>query len=214
MRKGLISLLILLIALNTITGQRTISGIVQSKMDLERLPFADVIIKGTNRGTSTNVDGFYALINAPLDSFTIVYQYIGHASEEIKIEAGDEDLSQIDVSLESGITLDEILVSSSSFKLMKASDGISTIQLSPTQLTLLPNVGEVDIFRSLQLLPGVSGSNESSSGLFVRGGTPDQNLVLLDGMTVYNVDHFFWFLFRFQRRRDQRCTAIQRGFPG
>ena len=74
-------------------------------------------------------------------------------------------------------------------------------------------MGEVDIFRSLQLLPGVSGSNESSSGLYVRGGTPDQNLVLLDGMTVYNVDHFFGFFSAFNADAVKDVQLYKGAFP-
>ena len=74
-------------------------------------------------------------------------------------------------------------------------------------------MGEVDIFRSLQLLPGVSGTNESSAGLFVRGGTPDQNLVLLDGMTVYKVDHFFGFFSAFNANAVKDVQLFKGGFP-
>ena len=196
-----------------LNGQRTISGLVQSSADLERLPFADVVIKGTTTGTSTNVDGYFTLVNVSEDSLTLIIQYIGHASKSLQIDAGNEDVEQLKVLLESGITLDEVLVTGSSFKLMKASDGLSVVQVSPSQLSLLPNIGEVDIFRSLQLLPGVSGSNESSSGLFVRGGTPDQNLVLLDGMTVYNVDHFFGFFSAFNADAIKDVQLFKGAFP-
>jgi hypothetical protein len=109
--------------------------------------------------------------------------------------------------------MNEVVIQGKSFKVMNASEGISTVQISPSQLALLPNVGEVDIFRSLQLLPGVSGSNESSSGLFVRGGTPDQNLVLLDGMTVYNVDHFFGFFSAFNADAVKDVQLFKGVFP-
>ena len=171
----------------SLSAQRNISGIVKSEENQERLPFADIIIKGTNDGTSTNVDGYFSLIDVPEEALTLQVLYVGFSPIDIPIPAGTEDIQNLEVKLSSGVILDEVVVSGKSFKVMNASEGLSKVQLSPSQLALLPNVGEVDIFRSLQLLPGVSGSNESSSGLFVRGGTPDQNLVLLDGMTVYNV---------------------------
>jgi hypothetical protein len=74
-------------------------------------------------------------------------------------------------------------------------------------------VGEVDLFRSLQLLPGVSGTNDATSGLYVRGGTPDQNLVLLDGMTVYHVDHFFGIFSAFNTDAIQDMRLYKGGFP-
>ncbi|MFT6359984.1 MAG: hypothetical protein ACJAYJ_004221 [Saprospiraceae bacterium] len=97
--------------------------------------------------------------------------YVGYTSVEIPIAPGTDDIKGLTITLSSGVNLEEIVVSGKSFKMMNASEGISTIQVSPAQLALLPNVGEVDIFRSLQLLLGVSGSNESSSGLYVRGAS-------------------------------------------
>ena len=180
-----------------LTAQRSISGIIKSEDNQERLPFADILIKGTSQGTSTNVDGYFSLIDVPDGALTLQVLYVGYNPAEIEIEAGETNVENLVIALQSGVLLDEVLVSGKSYKVMNATEGVSTVQISPAQLALLPNVGEVDIFRSLQLLPGVSGSNESSSGLYVRGGTPDQNLVLLDGMTVYNVDHFFGFFSAF-----------------
>jgi len=197
----------------SIFAQRTISGVVKSEDNQERLPFADLIIKGTNDGTSTNVDGHFSLFDAPEEAFILQVLYVGYSPTEIAIEAGKEDVKNLEIKLQSGVILDEVVVSGKSFKVMNASEGISTIQISPAQLALLPNVGEVDIFRSLQLLPGVSGSNESSSGLYVRGGTPDQNLVLLDGMTVYNVDHFFGFFSAFNADAVKDVQLFKGAFP-
>ncbi|MEM1121580.1 MAG: TonB-dependent receptor, partial [Bacteroidota bacterium] len=142
-----------------------------------------------------------------------VHYFIGYAPLDVPIPAGSTDISDLAILLSSGVLLDEVVVSGKSYKVMNASEGISTVQVSPAQLALLPNVGEVDIFRSLQLLPGVSGSNESSSGLYVRGGTPDQNLVLLDGMTVYNVDHFFGFFSAFNADEVKDVQLFKGAFP-
>jgi ferric enterobactin receptor len=206
----LISFLFFTISLN---AQRTISGVVISGDNQERLPFSDIIIKGTNQGTSTNVDGFFSLIDVPEDSLILQIFYVGYSTKELRIEAGNLDVKNLKIELQSGVQLGEVVVSSKSYKVMNASEGVSTIQISPAQLSLLPNVGEVDIFRSLQLLPGVSGSNESSSGLYVRGGTPDQNLVLLDGMTVYNVDHFFGFFSAFNADAVKDVQLFKGAFP-
>lgn len=196
-----------------LSAQRNISGVVKSEANQERLPFADIIIKGTNEGTSTNVDGYFALIDVPEEALTLQVLYVGYTAIDVPIPAGTDDLKDLEIKLSSGVVLEEVVVSGKSFKVMNASEGISKVQISPAQLALLPNVGEVDIFRSLQLLPGVSGSNESSSGLFVRGGTPDQNLVLLDGMTVYNVDHFFGFFSAFNADAVKDVQLYKGAFP-
>ncbi len=198
---------------NQIFGQRTISGIVIGEDSQERLPFADIIIKGTNQGASTNVDGYFTLFGATTDSLVLQVAYVGYSTKELIIPPGEDAVSGFEIGLSSGVLMDELVVTGRSYKVLNASEGISTIQISPAQLALLPNVGEVDIFRSLQLLPGVSGSNESSSGLYVRGGTPDQNLVLLDGMTVYNVDHFFGFFSAFNADAVKDVQLFKGAFP-
>lgn len=209
--------LYILLALSLLTfstyGQRNISGVIKAEDNQERLPFADIVIKGTTIGSSTNVDGYFSLINIPDTALVLQAQYVGYATKEILIEAGSNDIGNLEVLLSSGVMLDDIVVSAKSYKMMNASAGLSSVQLSPKQLKLLPNAGEVDIFRSLQLLPGVSGTNESSSGLFVRGGTPDQNLVILDGMTVYNVDHFFGFFSAFNADAVKDVQLFKGAFP-
>ena len=194
-------------------AQRNISGIILAENTKERLPFAYIVVEGTEQGSSSNVDGYFSLIAVGEEALTLKVSYVGYATKEVQIEAGTQDIKELEIALSFDFELDEVVVTAQSYKLMNASEGISTIQVSPAQLALLPNVGEVDIFRSLQLLPGVSGSNESSSGLFVRGGTPEQNLVLLDGMTVYNVDHFFGFFSAFNADAVKDVQLYKGAFP-
>ena len=99
------------------------------------------------------------------------------------------------------------------YRLMRSTDDVSRVAASPTDMAVLPSIGEVDVFRSLQLLPGISGTRESSSGLYVRGGTPDQNLVLLDGITVYHVDHFFGFFSAFNAEAIKDIQVFKGAFP-
>ena len=97
-------------------------------------------------------------------------------------------------------------------KLVTYSEKTSQISLRPAQIDILPNLGEKDIFRTLQLMPGVSSGNETSSGLHVRGGTPDQNLIILDGFTVYHVDHFYGFLSAFNADAIKDVQLYKGGF--
>ena len=96
---------------------------------------------------------------------------------------------------------------------IEATGRVSEIVLAPAQLRTMPNIGEVDVFRSLQLLPGISGVSDGSSGLYVQGGTPDQNLVLFDGMTVYPVDHFFGLFSAFNDDAIKDIQVYRAGFP-
>jgi TonB family protein len=95
---------------------------------------------------------------------------------------------------------------------MERVKNISQISISPAQISKLPSLGEADICRSLQLLPGISGSNESSAGLYVRGGTPDQNLILFDDFNVYHVDHFYGFFSAFNPQAVKDIEMYKGGF--
>lgn len=95
---------------------------------------------------------------------------------------------------------------------MEREKNISQISISPAQISKLPSLGEVDICRSLQWLPGISGSNENSAGLYVRGGTPDQNLILFDDFNVYHVDHFYGFFSAFNPQAVNDIQMYKGGF--
>ena len=99
------------------------------------------------------------------------------------------------------------------YQIWKPADEVSQVTFSPRQVDYLPTLGETDLFRSLQLLPGISGVSDGSSGLYVRGGTPDQNLVIFDGMTVYHVDHFFGIFSAFNADAVKDLQVYKGGYP-
>jgi len=121
----------LLLFSTSLFAQRTISGVIKSADNQERLPFADIIIKGTNEGTTTNVDGYFALIDVPEEALILQVLYVGYSTTEMTIEAGSSSIKNLEIVLQSGVILDEIVVSGKSFKMMNASEGLSTVQLSP-----------------------------------------------------------------------------------
>ena len=192
----------------------TISGVVKDKESGETLPFANVFVKDTNIGTTTNADGFFTLFNVPSETSTIQVQYLGYKVETLVLTP-DMVKDKITILLmPDNNQLDEVVVSNDSGQqIVKINKSVSQISLSPKKLASIPNLGEKDIFRAIQLLPGVSGTNESSSGLYVRGGTPDQNLVLLDGFTVYHVDHFYGFFSAFNSGAIKDIQLFKGGFP-
>ena len=192
----------------------TISGVVKDKESGETLPFANVFVKNTNIGTTTNEDGFFTLFNVPSETSTLQVQYIGY-KVEILVLTQEIVKDKITILLiPDDNQLDEVVVSNDlGQQIVKMNKSVSQISLSPKKLASIPNLGEKDIFRAIQLLPGVSGTNESSSGLYVRGGTPDQNLVLLDGFTVYHVDHFYGFFSAFNSGAVKDIQLYKGGFP-
>ncbi|MDN5202408.1 TonB-dependent receptor [Fulvivirgaceae bacterium BMA10] len=190
----------------------TLTGKVKDRVSGETLPFANIWVKSTQKGTSTNQDGFFTLLNVPSDTSTIIIQYMGYLTKELRLYpdllSGPLVVEINPISAE----LEEVVITDRKEHIMRASEGISTISISPAQLTALPSLGEKDIFRSLQLLPGISATNETSSGLYVRGGTPDQNLVLFDGFTVYHVDHFYGFFSTFNANAVKDVQLYKGGF--
>ncbi len=116
--------------------------------------------------------------------------------------------------LRSEIYLEKISVTAEKEKIFRVNpNAVSSVSISPKLIEKLPNFGEVDIMRAFQLLPGISGSNETSAGLYVRGGTPDQNLILFDGMSIYHVDHFYGFFSAFNANSIDDVELYKGGFP-
>lgn len=175
----------------------TISGWIYDNNTNETLPYATASLAGLPSGSIANVDGHFVLMDVPTDTSTLIFSFLGYETQAMKLEPGHVDrdfhifLRPVDYRIE------EVMVVGEEKKLVTYAEKTSQISLRPAQIDILPNLGEKDIFRTLQLMPGVSSGNETSSGLHVRGGTPDQNLILLDGFTVYHVDHFYGFLSAF-----------------
>lgn len=192
--------------------QFTISGYVKDAKSGEDLFAVNVYIKELYKGTTSNVYGFYSLTTSP-GTYTLVFSFIGMKSEERLITL-DKDLT-INIELESAEVLtDEVVVTGK-----RKDDNISNAQTSVIELETksvkeIPALlGEADIFKTLQLLPGVASAGEGNSGLYVRGGGPDQNLVLLDGATVYNPGHLLGFFSVFNADVIKNTTLYKGGIP-
>jgi hypothetical protein len=169
----------------------SVSGMVKDERTGETLPNALIRIRGTLRGTTTNTDGYFTLLKVPADSAVIQVNYLGYESKTIAFD-GTSDIRGLAVSLRGGTSLlDPIVVKDSTANTMQVDDIPGKVAFNPRKLASLPSLGEMDLFRTLQLMPGISGTDESSAGLIMRGSLPSQNLVLLDGFTIYHLDHFF-----------------------
>lgn len=191
----------------------TLSGILKDSETGESLPFANIIIKGTSKGTTTNIDGYYTLHNIPTDTSTIIASYIGYEKKEIKLSPGLPKTNLIIELVPSSLFLNEIYVTAEPEDIFQVStNSISTVKMTPQQLNQLPNLGEQDIMRSFQLMPGISASNESSSGMYIRGGTPDQNLIVYDGFTIYQIDHLYGFYSAFNSNAIKDVQLYKGGF--
>ncbi len=189
-----------------------ISGKIIDVITGETLPFATISVKNTTIGSQTNVDGLFTLLKVPSDTSVLEVSYIGYQTRRIYLNP-KLNFTDFIIELEpASQTLNEITVTADKTEVMKANEIVGMIKMTPKNLSKLPNIGERDPFRAFQLMPGVSASNESSSGLYVRGGTPDQTLVLYDGFTVYHVDHLFGFFSAFNYNALKDIQLYKGGF--
>lgn len=191
----------------------TITGIIKDITNGERIPFATVYIENTQIGTMSNEDGQFTLLHVPSDTSTMIISYIGYKTKVIYLNP-EIQISKMEINLSiSAVELDEVIVIGQKENLLAKPFGtISTIKMSPKNLSILPNMGNKDVLRSLQLMPGISAANENSSGLYIRGGTPDQNLILYDGFTVYHVDHLYGFFSAFNSNAIKDVQLFKGGF--
>ncbi len=180
----------------------------------ESLPGAVVYIENSSIRATTNTDGYFTLTNIPSDTCTLVTTYVGYLRDRLNLRFIDPE-KQLTIGLMvAHNSLDEVFIKGKSNDGIMSTDKrrVSVLQISPAKLAELPNIGEKDILRSFQLMPGISASNESSSGAYVRGGTPDQNLVLFDGFTVYQVDHLYGFFSAFNSNALKDVQLYKGGF--
>jgi ferric enterobactin receptor len=190
----------------------TLKGIIKDKTNGETLPFVSIVINGTTQGANSNVDGYFTLQNIPNDTVGLTISYIGYQTKNLYLSP-KLDLSNLVIELEAQAQqLDEFVVSADREELLRANEKVSMLKLSPAKIAALPSIGEKDIMRSFQLMPGVSAANENSSGLYVRGGTPDQTLVLYDGFNVYHVEHLFGFFSAFNPNAVKDVQLYKGGF--
>ena len=190
----------------------TISGKIKDNRTGETLPFVTVVVKGSSIGTTSNQDGYFTLMNVPSDISIIVFSYLGYQELEIPLNP-KLNMNNMNIELTANsVELDEVVVRGKNDNVVQINKKVSMIKLTPANLDRLPNLGEKDILRSFQLLPGISAANENSSGLYIRGGTPDQALVTYDGFTVYHVDHLFGFFSAFNSNAIKDVNLYKGGF--
>jgi hypothetical protein len=170
----------------------TVSGTIRDAASGEDLPGAEVVVRGTRTGVVANAYGYYAL-TLPPGTYTLVFSYIGYLAQEAQVElAADHKLN---VSLgEDRRELSEVVVSAERRNAHIVKAEMSAERLSAKTIRSIPALmGEIDVIKAVQLLPGVQSTSEGSSGFSVRGGGHDQNLILLDEATVYNASHLMGF---------------------
>ncbi len=189
-----------------------LSGYVFDSLTGERLPYALVKFSPGDLVSTSNLNGFFSIKDIPVANGKIEIFYLGYGKENLKIESIEKS-GDLKVSLTSdNAVLNEVLVEGNPNEIVSIGDEVSKININPAQMEHLPNLGEVDIFRSIQLLPGINGTFETASSINIRGSAPDHNLILFDGFNVYHLDHFFGIFSAFNNNSIKNIQVFKGGF--
>ncbi len=189
----------------------TISGHIQDATSAEKLISANIYNATTYEGTVTNVYGFFS-ITLPSGEQELNVSFIGYESQVLNLNLQKD--TSITIDLSPSASLKEIEIVAKAQKNIAEESQMSTMEIPIAQIKKLPAfLGETDVLKALQLLPGVQSGGEGQSGLYVRGGSPDQNLILLDGTPVYNVSHLFGFFSVFNSDAIKDVKLIKGGYP-
>lgn len=189
----------------------TISGYVTDDTSSETLIGANIFESRYNQGTTTNPYGFYS-ITLPEGETTLRFSYLGYAPQQHSLALHRDTV--LNIRMDDNTQLQEVVIWSD-----KKETGIHATQMGANEIPMaqIKNtpaiLGEADVMKTIQLMPGVQAGSEGSAGLYVRGGGPDQNLILLDGVPIYKVDHLFGFFSVFTPEAVKKVTLFKSSFP-
>ena len=204
-------LILLMIGSAGAQSKYTLSGYVKDSLSAESLIGATIAINGEGKGISSNQYGFYS-ITLPAGTYPITVSFAGYQPLQTSITL-DRNMA-FNFQLLQRSVLQEVIVSSRRRDANVKNAQMGKIDLTMNQVKAVPVLlGEVDLLKTLQLMPGVRNAGEGNTGLYVRGGGPDQNLILLDDATVYNTGHLFGFFSIFNSDAIKNISLIKGGMP-
>jgi hypothetical protein len=191
----------------------TINGFVTDSTSGEGLIGANVYLDDLPLGISTNEEGYYVLHPIPPGRHTLKVSFIGFKtfSQVVDLKEGEKKFLNIEL-IPEAVQGEEVVVSAESETNAREIQ-ISQVELSAKNVRDAPQLAEADLFRTLQALPGVVAESDFSTGLVVRGGNTDQNLIMLDGITVYNPSHMGGLFSNFLLDATKDALFIKGGFP-
>ena len=190
-----------------------ISGFVKDSASGETIIGATVRVRTLKLGAITNKSGFFSLHLPSGVPVLIEVSSLGYRTWKLTVTLQPDEQRKFTILLPvQSMTGEDITVESSEER-ERQEPQVSRISITPKEVQDLPKIGQGDLFRILQFLPGVQTSSEISSGLYIRGGSPDQNLILLDGSVLYNPSHFFGFFSTFNPDAIKDVELIKGGFP-
>jgi hypothetical protein len=191
----------------------TVRGNVYDKANGQPIPFANVVLQGTTSGATTDPNGFFQISNVPVGTQSLVATFIGYDSIAVEVNLTEGGILYKSFYMtEAAKSLDVVEVSGRKEK-ARSTTQVSQISITPKQLKQLPSVGgEPDIAQYLTVLPGVISSGDQGGQIFIRGGSPIQNKIMLDGMTIFNPFHSIGFFSVFETEAIRSVDVLTGGF--
>ncbi len=191
----------------------TVRGNVFEKTSATPVGFATVGLEGTGLGATTDLNGFFTISNVPVGPQKLKVSFIGYTDYSVDIEIKKGEIVYQNIFLEEGGTeLKEVVVSGKKSQ-AQAQVQISKIAITPKQIRALPSAGgQADVAQYLTVLPGVVFTGDQGGQLYIRGGSPVQNRILLDGMTIYNPFHSIGFFSVFETELIRNVDVLTGGF--
>lgn len=189
----------------------TISGYVTDGASSETLIGANILESRQHQGTTTNPYGFFS-ITLPAGVVNLQFSYLGYTNLQQRLTLNKDTV--LNIRMEDNTLLQEVVILSDKTETGIMATQMGTNEIPMAQIRNTPSIlGETDVMKTIQLMPGVQAGVEGSAGLYVRGGGPDQNLILLDGVPIYNVDHLFGFFSVFTPEAVKKVTLFKSSFP-
>ncbi|PQJ09334.1 TonB-dependent receptor [Flavipsychrobacter stenotrophus] len=204
-------LLLILLPVLAIAQKASLSGYMRDSASGETLIGGSIYIKEANLGGQTNGYGFYS-VSVPPGTYTVTFSYVGYQTQIRKIDLNTNHTYNAE--MRSSTLMKEVEITTGRKNENVKNTEMGTVTLSIARIQKLPVLfGEVDVLKTIQLLPGVQSAGDGNAGFYVRGGGPDQNLVLLDDAAVYNTGHLFGFFSVFNSDAIKDVTLVKGGAP-
>jgi len=211
MKKIFASLALMAIAFVAFSQSGTIRGYVYDKNSGEPVGFANVLLEGTTKGTSTDINGFYNLAGIEPGTYMLRVSFLGFTSDSASMEVRPNSVLSHNMYIQEGVQLGVVDVTGKKIE-RKTEVRISKLVVTPKLIKRLPGTGEPDLAQYLQILPGVIFTGDQGGQLYIRGGSPIQNKILLDGLTIYNPFHSIGFFSVFETEAIRSVDVYTGGF--
>ncbi|MCB0638203.1 MAG: TonB-dependent receptor [Lewinella sp.] len=213
MKQYFLGLLLLLLAASAFGQAGIIRGNVYDEETGEPIIYGNILIRGTDRGTNTDLDGFFSIAQLEAGTYTLIFSYTGYGNKEVTVELREGEIAYERVYLATAaINLQTVDVSAERTQ-ARSDVQVSKVTVTTKDIRSLPSTGgEADIAQYITVIPGIVSSGDQGGQVYIRGGSPVQNKILLDGMTIYNPFHSIGFFSVFETETIRNVDVLTGGF--